>query len=244
MAIALNGSTKAIWRSTNLPSAVNFTAAGWFTQRGTQASTNALFALMNTGPSAYNLIGYSGSNIVITTAAGSTTLVAAPSSGTSFFWALTCSGTGAGSLIGYYGLRGDTSLTSASRAGTTFTPAEMDWSNTSFGYYLNGDMGPVYVWDTVLTADQLLVQSKVIRLLWGASVNSWFHMMRNTLADNLIDCSGNGRTLSYTGTPGVADNPPLSWGSGMALVSYVQAAGGGGGAVPVFYHHLQQQGIG
>ena len=224
MAVLLDTSAKALYRTTNLPSATAFTICGWFTQRGTQGSSNLLAALLNVGPTAYNLIGYSGSNIVITTAAGSTTVATAPASGTPFFWALTCSGTGAGSLIGYYALRNALSLTSASRAGTTFTPSEMDFSNTVFGYYLNGDIGPIYCYDAVLTADQLLAQSKIIRPLFSSNLNSWFPMMRLSLADNVLDYSGNGRSLSSSGSPSVADNPPISWGASAMLYPFASAA--------------------
>ncbi len=224
MAVLLDTSAKALYRTTNLPSATAFTICGWFTQRGTQGSSNLLAALLNVGPTAYNLIGYSGSNIVITTAAGSTTVAAAPASGTPFFWALTCSGTGAGSLIGYYALRDALSLTSASQAGTTFTPSEMDFSNTVFGYYLNGDIGPIYCYDAVLTADQLLAQSKIIRPLFSSNLNSWFPMMRLSLADNVLDYSGNGRSLSSSGSPSVADNPPISWGASAMLYPFASAA--------------------
>jgi hypothetical protein len=225
MAVRLDTSTKSVYRTTNLPSSTNFTLAGWFTQRGTQSgSGTVLGGVVASSGSAYNYIGYSGANIVIVTAAGSTTVGTAPSSGTPFFFAVTNSGTGAGSLIGYFKTRGATSFTTASRAGTSFTVNYFTFSDDTFGLYANGDFAPLYVFDTVLTSNQLLSLSGQIRPSITTSLNSWFPMTRTTLANNLIDYSGNGRTLSSTGTPSVADNPPLSWGKSSSFVTFVQAA--------------------
>lgn len=224
MAIRLDTSAKELYRTTNLPSSTGFTLCGWFVQRGTQSASGVVLAgLIASGGSAYNYIGYSGSNIVIATAAGSTIVAAAPSSGTPFFFALTCSGTGAGSLIGYIAERGASSLTTASRAGTSFTVNYIGISDATFGLWTNGDFGPLYIFDAVLTADQLLSQSHVIRPLWTANMNSWFPMMRMTLANNALDYSGNGRTLSSSGTPVVSDNPPLSWGRSPILFPFSEA---------------------
>lgn len=237
MAVRLDTSTKSLSRTTNLPSPTNFSAAGWFTQRGTQSGTGTvLFGILASGGSAYNYIGYSGSNIVVVTAAGTTTVGAAPASGTPFFFAVTCSGTGAGTLIGYFKTRGAASFTTASRAGTTFTAASLTFSNSTFGLYANGDFGPLYIYDTVLTADQLLGLSPLIRPTILTSVNSWFPTMRTTLADSVLDYSGNGRTLSSAGAPVTADNPPISWGKGGSLFPY-QAAGGAATILPQMMAH-------
>lgn len=226
MAIRLDTSAKSLTRTTNLPSPTSWTMAGWVVRRGAGATINIIGALVASGASAYQYIGDNGTNVAVGSQTTSANIVASPGIGVPYFFALTCSGTGAGNLIGYYGLRDATALTTASVAGVTFTPATLTFSDSSFGANFNGDVGPIYLWDAVLTQTELEKQKNIIRLSRSTNINAYYPMMRTTTANNVLDFSGNGRNLTANGTPGVIDNPPISYGGESELISHVAAAGG------------------
>lgn len=244
MALRCATSSQSLTRTTSLPTSTNFTAFGWFIQRGTQSASGAnLFALSSSAFANYEYIGYNSTNISLVTPTGNTTIAAAPASGTWFFYAITCAGTGASDLKGYYAALGDTALTTASRTGRSFTVATMGWSDSSAGLWANGDFAGLTVYDAVLAQAELEAERQRMQPFRTNNLNLWTPTIDTTLANCVLDASGNARNLTSAGTPTVQSNPPISWGAPVTLFPY-HTPPAGGGSVPVMYHQLQQQGIG
>lgn len=141
---------------------------------------------------------------------------AKPSTGQWVFMWMRCAGTGANQQEGGYALAGQTSFT---KAATTMTTGR---NNPTF-MVLGNDNNPgsqganmraenFKCWDAALTDDELLREMMRRIPSRTANLNCWHPMMDVTLANNLIDFSGNGRNLTANGTLTVEDGPPIAWG--------------------------------
>lgn len=243
MALRCATSSQSLTRTANLPSSTAFTALGYFAQRGTQSASGAnLFAVSASAFSNYMYIGYNSTNISLVTPTGNTTIIAAPATDTWFFFAITNAGTGATDLKGYYAALGDTALTTASRTGRSFTVATIGCSDNSAGLWTNGDFANPRVYDAVLTQAELENERQSLLPTRTANINLWTPTIDSTLANCVLDMSGNGRNWTSAGTPTVQSNPPVSWGSPVQTLPYYVPAGGV--SAPVLYHQLKQQGFG
>lgn len=143
------------------------------------------------------------------------------STGTWYFGALVLSSTNAYAL---YRIDVDGTVTSSSGTSThsaTTVGALYMFRDDYTNEYLNGAIGPWYIFEAALTQDQVLAQSR--RMLpiatpwaWGAA----FH------ATDGLDLSGNGRDFTVGGTLTASTAPPVGWGQTALLVPEQAAASG------------------
>lgn len=127
--------------------------------------------------------------------------------GDDFYCALTCSGAGTNTLIGYFARPTDSALTSGSVSvsslGTTFNYLRL--GDNAYSEPTDMSMEYVVIYDSVLTSSEVAQQWRSpspIKAAWG-----FYPMTANNMADCLLDSSGNSRNLTQTGTPTVDAGP-------------------------------------
>lgn len=200
-----------IGRTASLPVSTNFTACGWAFWGSNVAGDKPIFILQNTvnptDATAYVTIEMLAGVITLVTTFVSTSFALTPLLNSWFFWALTCAGTGAADLKGYWCEAGGSTFKTASRAGASFTPAQMNWGADSFNNVITARLGAYKVWDTVLTPQELLGEMNYFMARRPGAVNGVWPCV----GGDLRDYSGNGRTLTMTGTVGNHPDPPIWW---------------------------------
>ena len=124
MAWRISANDEYLQRAASLPSSTAFTMAGWALVINDNAGTFRYpFSMEDTAfptdSGNYALLGWSnGNTFQVVTTGGTGDFSASPAASTGwFFWAMTCSGTGAGSLIGYWVATTGVTFNTASRAG-------------------------------------------------------------------------------------------------------------------------------
>lgn len=202
-------------RSSSVPSEVSFTACGWGRRQADTGAQSVLFSI-NDVPTAVSgaIIGTQADGddlIVAGSGFGESPVIATLTTGVWFYWCMTGTAAGAGSLDGYYMLPGATSLTTQQTTGASFTQTTMvignyDDAGTEF---FNGDIMAVKVWDRVLTTAEMFQESAHIRPLYTFGLTHWYPLWNTS--SQTIDFSGNAQTLTSGGTKADADNPPVSW---------------------------------
>lgn len=212
MSVRFDGSTDALSRTTNLPSITSFTMMGWFyfsADRNTIVNTLAFG--QSSGGGYYQLYwDQTGSGSVLGTWNG-----AASSSGTTslslstwYHLAMTVSGTAAGNFLVY--LNGALEITAAGR--DIPTAGKLWVGNDNDSEWLNGRVAAVKIYDAVLTAAEIAQEMRQIQPVRFANLNSWYPLW--STADDEIDYSGQGRTLTVGGTLAMEDGPPIPWKQG------------------------------
>ena len=222
MAASFNGTTDQLGRTTGLPSRTAFTACGWAKRNADTGNYSVLFSLWDAGGNTLALsFVENGDNIQVFTHAANSATIITPGSGNWFFWAIT----GGATLVGYAGV-GTDALSTQSIAQATFTPDTMSIGNISAAsYYLNGDIGPVKIWDATLT--QAEIENERWQYLPNRLANlHLFSPLINTGGTSFLDISGAGRNWTEGGTVIDASGPPISWKMGRHRVLIPVAAGG------------------
>ena len=211
-----NASGDKATRTTSLPSSTAFTACGWAYTTSERSAWQIIAGIEDaTSNSTLGMfIGYKNDNVFSIFDDGGvvTNFASRPSVGTYFFWALTCSGTAGGTFNGYWANIGDSAFVKANQAGSSFTPAMLIFGNDSFDEWYDGRSGVLKVFSAALSEAELLNEMYTILPKRLNVLNSW-HPTFNDTNDNLLDYSGNGRSLTAAGTLTLEDNPPISWGA-------------------------------
>lgn len=227
MAIRIDASGDDLRRSTILPGVAAFTACGWaHVVADTGAGVYQALCILEDTAVAWNGLYWEGGtngSAVISSAAGETNLASRPATGLPFFWAVTSTTPGAGSLIGYLSAATTNTFTSASTTGSDVTPNRLTWGNDSALSWCSGRFSCLKVWDAVLTQAELEHEKWSIRPKRWANIHLWCPAR---IATELFDLSGNGRTLTATGTLTTEDGPPVPWGSGSIILPFAAAAAG------------------
>lgn len=229
MAVRFDAAGDDLRRTASLPTSTAFTICGW-AQMSVDTNTYATVCSLESGTSSaanYLLLSTDsdGTSLKVwssATGAASTTIVGL-TVGTPFFFALTCSGTGATSAVGYYRAQGSNALTSVSYNGVSFTPGALFIANDSFSEPFSGRAWGVKVWDRVLSAAELLAESYFARPLFPTSLNCWWPLPNHS---DTTDKSGNARNPTVTGTLTTEDSTVNLW-SPRRKVFVPTAAGGG-----------------
>lgn len=223
MSVRTNGTDEYYRRTANLPSSTGFTICGW-SRLTLHVSDYQYWGMENatSTSSAYLLIGFTNTGTFeIASNTGNNSFSSAPSDEVWFFWAITCSGTGAGSFNGYWAGFSDTSFKTASTTGASFTPACITLGNDSYTEDVNACYFGVKIWDAVLTSTELWNEMETIRPQRTANLNIWSPLWD---ANDIKDYSGNGR--DWTGAGGSLtseDNPPISYGSNNLVLPFVSS---------------------
>lgn len=91
-----------------------------------------------------------------------------------------------------------------------------------------GRIAALKQWSAALTAGELLTESYSQAPRRFANLHSWRPMIHGSIADAVLDFSGNGRNLTANGSLLIADGPPAGWMRRKRI--FIPSAGGGGGA--------------
>lgn len=208
-----------------------------FLKRTTSGSRIAAGSYLNSQNTFYALLGADG-NLYIGFAAGDLTEYAYYSlSGTTMYnIGVDFDGTASGNSnrLKCYVDGTLISLTYNAAVGSSLSPNLVDWQigRRGTGEYHDGDVALCGVWGGVTlgaTAHANLASGATDLADYTTSqVGAWL-MAETGSTDNAADSSGNGNTLTQTGSPIWVADPSLG--------------GGGGVVIPVFMHHYRQQGI-
>jgi hypothetical protein len=145
-----------------------------------------------------------------------------------YFIALSRSGTGASQTTAYNRTASAASLTSAI---ATFTNGDGVTREHVFANPYNtalaarGSIAAMKQWTAALTAAELLAESHSLAPLRFANLHSWRPMGDSSVAGNMVDYSGNGRSLTANGSMLAADGPPVGWRQGRRKI-FIPVAGG------------------
>lgn len=214
MAVRFDASGDDLRRTANLPTSTAFTISGWAHM---VTDTNAFATLCSLESGAVSAANYlllstdsDGTSLKVWSSAtgASSATIATLVPGTPFFFALTCSGTGATSAIGYYKAAGSNALTSVSYNGVSFTSGALFIANDSFTEPFSGRVWGVKVWDRALSAAELLAESYFDRPIFPSSLNCWWPLPNSS---DTTDKGGNARNPTVTGTLTTEDSSFNLW---------------------------------
>jgi hypothetical protein len=99
------------------------------------------------------------------------------------------------------------------------------YTRNTGGVYLGGRVAAFKAWTAVLSLAEIQQEMWFQRPIRTANLLAW-HPMLSTIDDE-IDFSGNGRTMTVSGTQAVGEGPPIAWGPGRQRRRRLAAAGGG-----------------
>lgn len=206
---------------TGLPTFTNYTITYWEQVVTDNAGTNRLSYLLQDGSfAAVHKIARAGDNVDrLSNNASSQALTANASNSAWVMWALTCAGTGATDLKLYTwdATDADGAYESATLTGVGAGSLSAWWlgSNGAFSEYRNARYCFVKVWDTVLTLSELQAERTQGKPVKTASVNRYHRLETNS---DTTDYSGNGRSLSFGGSPTTDGTEPVPWEATTALL--------------------------
>ena len=163
MAVRVDSSSDALRRTANLPSTTAYFAAGWaYIVSDLGTAWQPFLSLTNTaGSSAHQLAWDDGGNtMMLATSTGTTSFSSRPGTGTWFYFGIGCDGTGSTALTGYWIAAGSSTVVTASRTGTSFTPNSFNFlmDRSGSGEYVDARGAYLKLWDTKLTQDEWLAQ--------------------------------------------------------------------------------------
>lgn len=160
MALRRDAVGDVIGRTANLPTqqSPGFSVCGWAYRTTDRNAYSALAMLESVSGYSYIGMGADGDDLVVEWTSGAATVQADVPNATWFFWAM--SNLANTNIIGYYGARGATSLTSAQSAtgAMVFTPTSFLIGNSLASDWFNGRFAYVRVWDAVLTAAEFFAE--------------------------------------------------------------------------------------
>lgn len=143
--------------------------------------------------------------------------------GTWFFWAVTVASNGT-SVVWYHANLGDSALVSFSGTfNNDRSNKRVHIGNDVFSEWWDGRIGPIKMFNSVLTADELeLERQKILPVALG---NVYlFSPTFPGAGEREKDYSGNGRDWTVVGTLTDEDHPPVSWGSPSVFHPFAAAA--------------------
>jgi hypothetical protein len=206
-------------RTTNLPSATNYTIAGWFMYRGTGQSDNwnTIFAYGSSGTNNYNFLyckagstspGFNVYGDAPGTVGGNYLLTA-----DKWYYIAMIRNSASSWLRGYYVPVDNAFALEYSYVAGPSTPSTSlrIGNNAAWDEWANQRLFNVMVWGTALTEAELLAQRWSFRpVVQNSNLNGWYPMWSQS--DRNKDFSGNGNDWTETGTLANEDPAPVSLG--------------------------------
>lgn len=228
MAVRFDATGEGLSRTSSPPSTAGFTVCGW-ANLSTDRNTYQILSSIDNGSTEYAEIGTDadGTTLYIFNHGAIGASLGALTIGTPFFWAQTVNGSGSGNHVGYGRNAGTNTLTTASQSGVAAIASQTFWVGRdgfdSGAYYFDGRIWNVKVWDRVLTAAELLVESFYQEIKFTASKHLHWRLPN---ASNTTDSSGLGRDATVTGTLSTEDGSHGLWKPSRRI--FIPAAAGGG----------------
>jgi len=204
--VLLDSTADYIRRNSDLPSPHAVTISGWFKRTITKNTWTKLAVLsIDTWTSSIS-IGKNDSNSWMIECNGvETHFTNTIEYNKWYYFALTCSGSGANQLKGYFFNADGSLLETVSATGpTTFTPTRMQLGSSYWdaNEYLGGLLAYCRVWNAALSQAELEKELKTVSPARTADIYNYFKIWA------LYDHSGNGRTWNSGGLSYVFDNGP------------------------------------
>lgn len=142
-----------------------------------------------------------------------------------YFLAIKCDGS---TVTGYAIAAGETAVTKASvTTSIPFGTTNRLWFGSNvWAEGWNGLIAAVKVYDAVLTDNEVMAEMNQYLPVRTANLNSFYPFLTK---EDAGDYSGNGRTLTLTGTVANEDGPPIAWSRARGRRMFIPAAAGGSG---------------
>jgi hypothetical protein len=231
MAVLVDVTTESYSRTASLSQ--TFSMCGHGVRTGTDGSRSQMVCGMDNTSGGTDALSYlvwdipSASLVIVTGETGGsfpTTTLVALGTGTTFFWAFTHDN-GSGDTWGYYRAHDANTFTTANHTRTLATTLTTLWiGNNRYSEAFFGNLWNIKVWDRVLSASELLVESYYRRPMFPSSINFWWPLDN---ASDTNDYGGNGRNPTIGGTPTDADGSFGLWRQKRRLIIPAAAAAGG-----------------
>lgn len=212
MAVRFDAAGDSLSRSTSVPNIRSFSVCGWavaVVDNGAvpQPIVAMLDGALQDGIALYWDNGFGNLELIVANAGGifdNSILATSPATGQTFAWFVTCSGNGTNTVTAGYRLPGSNTWTTvtADMGAAVADNATITFADVASAQSFNGRIWNVKAWDTALTADQLLIESRFERMVFPANRNFHWPLYRH---DALFDISGNGRSPTSGGTLGTED---------------------------------------
>ena len=203
------------------PSFTAFTITFWYQIQVSNAGTDrTLFAIEDTGFGTIHKLFVGGDNINYL--ANNATVQAFGTQPSESQWvmaALSCAGTGATDLKGYFWNAADPDGTYSSAQMTGNGGTLNKWSiggNHGFSEFRNARFCFVKVWGAVLSLAELQAERTQGKPVRTSNVNRYHRLLNNT---DTSDGSGNGRTVTFNGTVTTEGTEPVPWELSAGLAS-------------------------
>lgn len=211
MAIRCNSTGDSLERSANLPSVSLYSVCGWGVINADRNAFQTFWTLEN---AQFEGIGCDtdGTTFQFFSNANFTnidTLVV----GRWFWWAVVRNGT---SYKAFYipSFGSAVQTFSGTFANITATASFMNAMNDhSRGSSVDGRCAGLKLWDAALSDAEIIQEAYMLRPARTANLNLWTPMIQNSVANAVLDYSGNGRNWTSVSTPAVEQGPPVSWGT-------------------------------
>ena len=220
MALVFNGNT-----ANYLQKSITFTASkgaicGWVRLTSDPNVTQAIFQMRADDSAQVGLYTQSDGTTISTYLGASDTSATGSSLSTNTWYhlAVTWNGT---SLITY--VNGVANITHTN-TGSTWNEIRLGFDVSYWGDSFVGNMADVMAWDDTLTAAQILQQMYRKVPVTFANLKLWLPTFDGSGERNR-DYSGQGNTLTVTGTITDTANPPISWGARPWVVPFVVDSG-------------------
>lgn len=222
MAIRIDASGDYLKRTTSLPNTNSgkFTQAGWVYIHSVRSSVYQYFMgteNADASATAYLVLGYNDSGLFVLSKNGAADISFAsnPPTGEWVFFVVQFDGTGSLGTAETYGkfrtMTGNW-VTVSHTAVNQFTTARLDYGNDSWDEWCDVSLGPVKIWDELLTEAEL--ENEMFSIIPKRTEN--LHLWSPTLdgsSERNKDYSGNGRDWTEGGTLTETSPPPISWGA-------------------------------
>lgn len=169
------------------------------------------------------LIGYTTTTTVGVNGSVALTL------GNYFFWAITRNNTD-NFFTWYYSDLGSNTFVSITELGTLAVNGfSVKIGNNDGLFFFSGAVGIIKKFNRQLFANDLAIEKESILPRSSGCVGWWPTFHTNTIADAVIDYSGNGANWTIGGTLTSEENPPIPWGT-----TWFPGSFEGGSASPTF----------
>jgi len=178
-------------RTANLPPANSFTVCGWWRMDARKTSDyQTVFSLDNASSTWITLQWDNANNFLIHRNGSSGVFTTTPSAGNWYFWAVTSDGT---TITARLWSEAGTLLDTKSCSYANPSATAMYVGNNGWDEYDNGKHKHVRVWDTVLTLDEIVYESRSDWPIRTQNLNTAFD-------SDGTDLSGNSRNWTVTGS--------------------------------------------
>lgn len=222
MALRFDTSTDYIYRDSNLPGITSFTMMAWvyISVDRNDFSPILQYGDANPGTPTEYIVYTMGDGVTLASWNSSSEITGSVLSvGTWYHLAITVAGTGANQFLTY--LNGAVNITNNGSASVTNERISFATNTGASGNeWLNGRIAACKIYAAVLTAAEIQQEMMFYTPQRTANLNTWLPCVDPTVANNLLDASGNGYNMTgAAGTRTVEDGPPIAWrrGSGKRI---------------------------